>query len=178
MRLINQQIASPSFTDAGKLVAPFYTNTGMARSRFEAALNKLKTLSQADTGKVAAIGYCFGGAIVVSMAKMGEDLKGVVSFHGNLTTVPPQPGIKADVLVCHGAEDQFVLMDEVNTFKHQMDSAGAHYDLKIYPGATHSFTNPNSTAMGEKFKLPIAYNPAADTASWNDMKNFFNKIFK
>ncbi|HSU28228.1 MAG TPA: dienelactone hydrolase family protein [Chitinophagaceae bacterium] len=164
--------------DAEKLAVPFYMKPDLAKARFDAALNKLKTVSQADTGKIAAIGYCFGGAVALSMAKMGEDLKGVVSFHGNLAVVPAQKGMKADVLVCHGAADQFVTMDEVNLFKHQMDSVGAHYDLKIYPGATHSFTNPNSTAMGEKFKMPIAYNGAADTASWNEMKSFFNRIFK
>jgi dienelactone hydrolase len=164
---------------AGKLATPFYMNPQMAKTRFEAALAKLKTYSQADGNKIAAIGYCFGGAQVLNMAKMGVDLKGVVSFHGNLTVVPTiKELLKAQVLVCHGAADPFVPQAEVDQFKKQMDSIGAKYTFKAYEGATHAFTNPNATAMGEKFKIPIKYDAAADTASWNDMKTFFNQVFK
>ncbi|MCX6317318.1 MAG: dienelactone hydrolase family protein [Bacteroidetes bacterium] len=165
--------------DAGKLAGPFYQNPAIAKPVFEAAMNKLKSYAQADGGKVAAIGYCFGGAQVLNMAKMGEDLKGVVSFHGNLTVVPAVKDLlKADVLVCHGAADPIVPQTEVDLFKHQMDSVGAKYTFKAYNGATHAFTNPDATANGEKFKLPIKYDAAADTASWNDMKVFFGNIFK
>ena len=82
------------------------------------------------------------------------------------------------MLVCHGADDQFVKADEVALFKKQMDSVGAVYTFKSYAGATHAFTNPNATQMGEKFKIPIAYNAAADSASWKDMNEFFGKIFE
>jgi dienelactone hydrolase len=151
----------------------------LAKSRFEAALAKIKTYSQADTAKIAAIGYCFGGAMVLNMARMGERLNGVISFHGNLAGLPADKNLlKAKVLVCHGADDQFVSADEVATFKKQMDSIGADYSFKQYAGATHAFTNPGATAMGLQFKIPIAYNAAADSASWNDMKDFFEKIFK
>jgi dienelactone hydrolase len=164
---------------AEKLAMPFYMNPQMAKPRFDAAWNKLKEFSQTDQSKSAAIGYCFGGAQVLNLARLGEDLKGVVSFHGNLTVTPPNKDLlKAQVLVCHGAEDQFVPQTEVVQFKSQMDSIGAAYSLKIYPGATHSFTNPQATEMGKKFNLPIAYNAAADSASWNDMREFFGRIFK
>ena len=164
---------------AGKLATPFYQDPSKAKPLFDAALAKLKTYAQTDPAMVAAIGYCFGGAQVLNLAKMGEDLKGVVSFHGNLTVVTPQKDLlKAAVLVCHGADDQFVPQTEVDLFKKQMDSVGASYTFKAYAGATHAFTNPNATAMGEKFNIPIKYNAAADTASWNDMKVFFNTIFK
>lgn len=164
---------------AGKLATPFYTNPQMAKTRFDAALAKLKTYSQADNNKVAAIGYCFGGAMVLNMAKLGDDLTGVVSFHGNLNVVPADKDLlKAQILVCHGAADPFVPQAEVDIFKKQMDSIGATYTFKAYPGAVHAFTNPNATAMGEKFKIPIKYDAAADSASWQDMKNFFNTIFK
>ncbi len=164
---------------AEKLAMPFYMEPGKAKPLFDAALARLKSYSQADGAKVAAIGYCFGGAQVLNMAKMGEDLKGVVSFHGNLNVVPPNKDLlKAQVLVCHGGDDSFVPQAEVDQFKKQMDSIGATYTLKVYPGATHSFTNPNATAVGEKFKIPVKYNAAADTASWNDMKVFFSTIFK
>jgi dienelactone hydrolase len=165
--------------DAGKLAGPFYQDPATAKPFFDAAMNKLKSYPQADAGKMGAIGYCFGGAQVINMAKMGEDLKGVVSFHGNLAVIPPvKDQLKADILVCHGAADPFVPQTEVDLFKKQMDSVGAKYTFKAYAGATHAFTNPDATANGEKFKLPIRYDAAADTASWNDMKSFFADIFK
>lgn len=164
---------------AGKLAGPFYGNPQSAKPIFDAALAKLKSYPQADQTKVAAIGYCFGGAQVLNMAKLGEDLKGVVSFHGNLNVVPANKDLlKAQVLVCHGADDSFVPQAEVDQFKKSMDSIGAKYSFKSYPGAVHAFTNPNATAMGEKFKMNIRYNAAADTASWNEMKQFFTSIFK
>jgi dienelactone hydrolase len=165
--------------EAGKLAGPFYQNPQLAKPIFDAALAKLKTYPQMDAGKVAAIGYCFGGAQVLNLARMGEDLKAVVSFHGNLTvTTPDKDLLKAKILVCHGNDDNFVPMSEVEQFKHQMDSIGASYRFKGYDGATHAFTNPSATENGKKFNLPIAYNAAADTASWNEMKDFFTTIFK
>ena len=164
---------------AKKFAMPFYTNPFMAKANFDAALAKLKTYPQADTNNIAAIGYCFGGAQVLNIARLGENLKGVVSFHGNLQGVPLKKDVlKAKVLVCHGEADQFVKPEEVAAFKRQMDSIGAVYTLKTYAGATHAFTNPASTATGEKFKMPIAYNAAADSASWKEMKGFFSDIFK
>ena len=161
------------------LAMPFYTNPQMAKTRFDAAFAKLKTYPQADAAKVGAIGYCFGGAQVLNMAKLGDDLKGVVSFHGNLNVVPANKDLlKAEILVCHGAADPMVLTAEVDLFKKQMDSIGAKYAVKSYEGALHAFTNPNATALGEKFKLGIKYDAAADTASWKDMKTFFDRIFK
>lgn len=165
--------------DAGKMATPFYQNPKMAKARFDAALNKLKTYSQADTNNIAAVGYCFGGGMVLNMARLGENLKGVVSFHGGLVGAPADKDLlKAKILVCHGADDQFVKPEEVAKFKKQMDSIGANYTFKQYPNAGHSFTNPRSTEVGEKFKIPVRYNAAADSASWNDMKDFFGRVLK
>ena len=165
--------------EAGKLAGPFYAPGSPAQSRFDAALAKIKTYPGADTNKIAAIGYCFGGALVLNMARLGEPLKGVVSFHGNLAGVPLKKELlKADVLVCHGDSDKFVLPAEVATFKKQMDSIGATYTFKHYANATHAFTNPMADEKAKKYKMPVAYNPAADTASFNEMKLFLNKIFK
>ena len=125
------------------------------------------------------MGYCFGGGMVLNVARMGEDLKGIVSFHGNLIGTPADKNLlKAKILILHGADDKFVPQTEVDAFKKQMDSIGVSYGYTSYPGATHAFTNPDATAMGEKFKLPIAYNAAADTASWKEMKTFFSGVFK
>ncbi len=164
---------------AQNLAMPFYNHPDMAKKHFDMALEELKKNPNVDQTKMAAMGYCFGGAVVLGVARLGEDLKGVVSFHGNLNVVPPVKDLlKAEVLVCHGTADSFVLKPEVDLFVKQMDSIGAKYSLKTYPGATHAFTNPDATATGEKFKMPIAYNAAADTASWNDMKDFFIRIFR
>lgn len=165
--------------DAGKLATPFYTSATLGKARFDAAMKKIKIYKFADTNRIAAIGYCFGGAMVLNIARAGEPLKGVVSFHGNLVgNTLDKNVLKADVLVCHGDDDKFVLPTEVATFKKQMDSVGANYTFKNYAGATHAFTNPAATEKGKKYNLPIAYNAAADTASFNEMKIFFEKIFK
>jgi dienelactone hydrolase len=165
--------------DAMKLAGPFYGNPQMAKTRFDAALAKIKTYPQAGD-KIAAIGYCFGGGMVLTVAKLGDDLAGVVSFHGNLNVVPANKDLlKAKILVCHGADDTYVTPAEVDQFKKQMDSIGASYTFKSYPGAVHAFTNPNATAMHQKFPdLNVMYNAAADSASWKDMKEFFGTIFK
>ena len=164
---------------AGKLSGSFYKNPIMAKARFDAALAKIKTYAVADTNNIAAIGYCFGGAMVLNFARQGENLKGVVSFHGNLLGVPlDQNVLKANVLVCHGEDDKFVKPEEVAEFKKEMDEIGASYTFKSYAGATHAFSNPNATEKGKKYHMPIAYNAAADTASFNEMKLFFNTIFK
>ncbi|MBP7558714.1 MAG: dienelactone hydrolase family protein [Chitinophagaceae bacterium] len=164
---------------AGKYAIPFYKDPIMMQTRFDAALAKLKSYAQTDSTRIAAIGYCFGGAQVLNLARLGENLKGVVSFHGNLLGVPLDASkLKADILVCHGNADPFVPNTEVEKFKKEMDASGKSYTFKGYDGATHAFTNPNATAMGEKFKMPIKYDAAADTASWNEMKVFLEKVFK
>lgn len=164
--------------EANVLATPFYGDPQLAMSRFTAGYNKLKEYAQVDTSNVAAIGYCFGGSIVLNVAKLGAPLNGVVSFHGGLAGVPPSDKLKAKVLVCHGEDDQFVSPAEVAQFKKSMDSVKADYIFKAYPGATHAFSNPQATEWGKKFNIPIAYNAAADSASWKEMKDFFAKIFK
>ena len=164
---------------AGKLSEPFYKDPAMAKAHFDAALNKLKTYKEVDTANIGAIGYCFGGGVLLNIARLGEPLKGLVSFHGSLLGTPAYKNLlTAKILVLHGDDDKFVPATEVAAFKKQMDSIGAAYTFKSYPGATHAFTNPDATAMGQKFKIPIAYNAAADTASWNEMKVFFTGLFK
>jgi dienelactone hydrolase len=161
---------------AQALATPFYNNPSLAKTRLDAAINFLKTYPQTDTSKIAAIGYCFGGFAVLNAAKLGADLKGVVTFHGGLGGVKPPKNLKTKFLICHGANDQFE-NPHVAQFKKEMDSAGVEYTFKLYPNATHAFSNPDATAVGKKFNMPIAYNAAADSASWNDMKEFLKKLF-
>ena len=166
-------------TDAQNMSMPFYQDPQMGYKRLMAAAAKIKSDPHADTSKMAAIGYCFGGGMVLNAARLGADFDGVVSFHGSLVGAPAKKGlIKADILVCHGDADPFVPAKDVQAFKKSMDSVGAHYTFKAYPGALHAFTNPGATELGKKFNLPIAYNAAADSASWNDMKEFFGKVLR
>jgi dienelactone hydrolase len=164
---------------AQALATPFYMQPDMAKKHFDAALEEFKKNPNVDQSKIAGIGYCFGGGILLNLVRMGEPLNGVVSFHGSLVGTPADKNLtKAEILVCHGEADSFVPKEQVDKFKKQMDSIGKSYTFKSYPGATHAFTNPEATETGKKFKMPIEYNAAADTASWNDMKEFFGRIFK
>lgn len=164
---------------AQEMATPFYKDPQLAKTRLDAALRKLKSYKETDPAKVAAIGYCFGGSVVLNSAKLGADLLGVVSFHGGLTGVPANKNLlKAKILVCHGAADKFVPQTDVAAFKHALDSIGANYTFKAYADATHAFTNPDATKTGKQFDMPIAYNEAADKASWIDMQNFLKGIFK
>lgn len=164
---------------AQKLSMPFYNDPSLAKKHFDAALENFKNNPEVDTTKLAVMGYCFGGGVALGVARMGENLKGAVSFHGNLNVVPLNKDLlKADILVCTGGADPFVPQSEVDLFKKQMDSIGAKYTLKIYDSATHAFTNPAATELGRKFNLPIAYNAKADSASWMEMQSFFKRIFQ
>jgi dienelactone hydrolase len=166
-------------TEAQDLTTPFYKDPTLAKARMDAALNKIKEYKQTDSENIAVIGYCFGGYVALNYAKLGADLKGVVSFHGGLGGVPVEKTLlKAKVLVCHGASDKFVSQKDVGSLKQKLDSIGADNTFKIYANATHAFTNPDATATGKKFNMPIEYNADADRDSWNDMKMFFVRIFK
>lgn len=164
-------------TTAQQLATPYYKDPSLCKTRLDPAIELLKTYPQTDASKIGAIGYCFGGFVVLNAAKLGADLKGVVSFHGGLSGAKPAKGMmKAKALVCHGADDPFE-NPHVEEFKKEMEEAGADYTFIVYPGATHAFSNPNATAKGEKFNMPIKYNEAADKASWEEMKEFFKKLF-
>ncbi len=166
--------------DAGKFASDVMQHMDTARARFNAGLKLIKEEPETDTTNIAAIGYCFGGGIVLRMALNGDDLDGVVSFHGDLPAQPVKnpDDVKAKILVCNGAADPFNPREKVDTFKKEMDNAGVDYKLVNYPGAVHSFTNPAADSIGKKFKLPLAYNKEADEKSWAAMQDFFHQIFK
>ncbi len=164
--------------EAMAFTKPYYTHPAITASRIEAVIAKAKTFPQADSSRVATIGYCFGGFVVLNAAKLGAPVQGTVTFHGDLSGVAPQKGaIKGEILICQGADDSFVPQIARTAFKKSMDSVGARYTFISYPAAKHAFSNPEATALGKKFNLPIAYNAAADSASWNDMKTFFKTVF-
>lgn len=166
--------------DAKKFSSELMGKFDVAKARFETAMDFIKKQPTVDPGRIAAIGYCFGGGVVLNMARQGADLKGVVSFHGSLAPVKPAaPGeVKAKILVLNGADDKFVPKEQIEAMKNEMANANVDYKFINYPGAIHSYTNPDSTAYGKKFKLPLGYNAAADKKSWQDMKDFLIMIFK
>jgi dienelactone hydrolase len=166
--------------DAAKFSSEVMKNFGTAKARFDAAMEFLKKQSVVDPERIAAIGYCFGGGVVLNMARQGADLKGVVSFHGSLAAVAPaKPGaIKAKLLVFQGTDDKFAPPAQVKAFKDEMKKAGADLKFVYFPGVSHSFTNPEADEYAKKFNLPLAYNARADKKSWEEMKKFLTVIFK
>jgi len=165
--------------DAGKFSGEIRKNMDLGRRRFETARKLLAGYRLTDPTRIGAIGYCFGGGVVLQMARDGSDLAGVASFHGGLATDSPakKGAVKAKVLVATGADDRFVPPDQVEAFRKEMSDAGADFRVISYPGAVHSFTNPDADANGKRFNLPLAYNAEADRKSWDEMKGFFSKIF-
>lgn len=161
--------------EAGQWSSAVGSNREAGMQRFMAAYDRLAKHPLVDRGRLAAIGYCFGGAVVLTAAGQGADLAGVVSFHGSLPADAIEKGkVRARVLVCHGSQDQFVTADQVEAFEKRLDAAGADWQLVTYGGAAHSFTNPNAGKMGLE---QLAYDPAADRRSWHDMLDFFAEIF-
>lgn len=164
--------------EAEKLASPFYQIPVNSKMVFDGAKAQILKYPNADYKKIAVIGYCFGGAQALNMARQESDLKGAVSFHGNLMTGVKPKNNKVKIMVANGANDTFVSPEEISAFKKEMDSAKISYTFIDYPNALHSFTNPAATEVGKKFGMKIAYNREADEKSWNDMKKFLQEIFK
>lgn len=166
--------------DANKFMSEVFANMEAGSKRFVAARELLESHQSSNPEKTAAIGYCFGGNIVLQMARAGMDLDGVASFHGNLSTQSPaQPGmVKAPMLVLHGADDPFVPAEQVDAFKAEMEAAGADMTFIAYPGAVHAFTNPGADELGKANNMPLAYNEEADKQSWAELEKFLDKVFE
>jgi dienelactone hydrolase len=167
----------PQPPEAGKEAGKYRADRKLFRERLLAALEQLRATPQADPAQIVAIGYCFGGTAVMELARTGAMVKGVVSFHGGLDSPTPADGknIKGKVLALHGADDPFVPAANLAAWEKEMKDAGIDYKLVSYPGAVHSFT---MKAAGYDNGAGAAYNEAADKASWEEMRLFFDRIFK
>ena len=166
--------------DAGTLSGAVRKNPAVMQSRFNAARDTLSKHASVDPKRMGAIGFCFGGSVVLDMARVGTDLAGVAAFHAGLDAAGPyaQAGkVKAKVLVLNGADDPFINADSVVAFKEEMKSAGVDYRYLSYPGAVHAFTNPEATRKGKQFNLPLAYDAVADKQSKAEMTKFFAALF-
>jgi dienelactone hydrolase len=166
--------------DAGALMGEANKNLDVSEKRFAAARALLAKQPGVDAKRIAAIGYCFGGGMVLQMARRGVDLAGVVSFHGGLATQTPAKAgaVKAKVLVLNGAADPLVKAEHIAAFKKEMQDAKAKFTFIDYPGAVHAFTNPAATEAGKKFNMPIAYDADADKKSWSEMQGFLKTVLK
>jgi len=163
--------------EAGQLARIYWSDRKLLRARAKAGLDLLTQNPFTDPKRVAAIGYCFGGTTVLELARSGADIAGVVSFHGGLDTPDPDDAknIKTKILVLTGADDPNVPISQVNAFVEEMRKGGADWQLVMYGGAVHSFTNP---AAGNDPSRGAAYNEKADRRSWQALKDFFAEIFK
>lgn len=166
--------------DAGKFAGEVRKNMDVAVKRFQAAFDLLASQPGVDRARIAAIGYCFGGSMVLEMAGRGLPLAAVASFHGSLggVSAPAKDAVKAKILVANGADDRFIKPEQIATFKANMDAAGADYVFINYPGALHGFSNPAATENGEKFNIPLAYNAEVDAKSWAEMQALFGRSLK
>lgn len=163
--------------DAGALATSVMQDPKVMEARFNAARTQLAGHSSADPRRIGAVGYCFGGAVVLNMARAGADLAAVAGFHASLglNTPAPAPGsVKAKILVLNGAADPFVKREEYEAFKRDLDAAKAEYQVIEYPGAVHAFTNPEATELGQKFNLPLRYDAQVDREAKAEALKFFN----
>lgn len=166
--------------DAGAMAGEVRASMERMRDRFTAAASVLRDHALVDGDRIAAIGYCFGGSVVLEMARQGADLAGVASFHGALDTEQPARAgeVGAEVLVLHGAADVFVPAEQVEAFRAEMDAAGVDYEIIEYEGAMHGFTNPAADEAGERFDLPLAYDGTANRESWTALMAFLERTLE
>jgi dienelactone hydrolase len=161
---------------AGQLAGKVKGDIDLLRARANAALDQLKSAPGVDPKQIAAIGYCFGGTVALELARSGADLAGVVSFHGGLDTPRPDDAknIKGKILVCSGGDDAFVSPQQIAVFEDEMRKGNVDWQVIVYGGAHHAFTNPDA----DRHHIPnIGYNAAADHRSWAAMQDFFDEIF-
>jgi dienelactone hydrolase len=172
---VNAQPKSPQ--EAGALAGALKQNPTLLRARAWAALETAKRQTGADTSRVVAIGYCFGGMVALELARSGAPLRGTASIHGNLKTATPDDArnIHGPVLVLRGSDDPYVSMDEVNGFRDEMKKGGVDWQMMEFGGAVHAFTNPGA---GNDPTKGVAYNPIATVRAYGVLRNFFEETLR
>jgi dienelactone hydrolase len=171
--IFGKGVRGTTMEECAKISEPFYKDRTVTRTRARAGLEQLRNHPRVDTGKVAAIGYCFGGMVALDIAREQMPVNCVVSFHGQFMTPAPAKKITARILALHGAVDPVVPPAEVAAFEKEMEEAGADWQLVAYGGAKHTFTNFN---LPTNLPGPAAYNEKADKRSWVAMQDFFKEV--
>jgi len=163
--------------DAAEQAGKYRNDRELMRKRAAAGLEELRKMGVCDTDNIAVIGYCFGGGVALELARSGADVKGTVSFHGNLDTPNPDDAknIKGKILVQHGGADPRVPQKQVLAFWDEMEKADVNWQMKVYGNAVHAFTQKSA---GNDPSRGAAYNQQADRRSWQSMQNFFDEIFR
>jgi dienelactone hydrolase len=160
-----------------QIIKELRNNPVRIRARANGGLQVLRVRPEIDSSRIAAIGYCFGGTMALELARGGSDILGVVGFHSGLATVAPQDArsIKGKVLVCIGADDPSIPADQRIAFEKEMRDGGVDWQMHIYGGVVHSFTNPTAHELG---RPDLArYDAKAAARSWAEMRSFFEEIF-
>jgi dienelactone hydrolase len=159
------------------LIGPLRTDVSRTRARALAGFNALKQRAEVDLDKIAAIGFCFGGTMALELARSGANVAAVVGFHSGLATVAPQDArnIKGKVLVCIGADDPGIPLEQRKAFEEEMRAGKVDWQMNVYGGVVHSFTNPDADKAG----LPeqLRYDAKADARSWREMRALFDEVF-
>jgi dienelactone hydrolase len=163
--------------EASGLAKAFYDDPALMVARARAGLDALRAQPDVDAARIAAIGFCFGGSVCLELARAGEALAGVVSFHGGLKTQAPAAAgsVKAKVLVLHGGADPWVPPADVALFMDEMNAARATWRMEVYGGAVHAFTNP---AAGSDPAKGAAYDADADRRSAAAQTAFFQEVLR
>lgn len=153
--------------EAGKLASQVMNDWPSARAKLEAAMARLAEHSAVDAERIAAIGYCFGGGVVLNMALAGMPIEAAISFHGSPTQATATPQAFEGIVEIHnGAEDPLVAEDALQSMVQTLAAQGADIRVVNYPGATHGFSNPSADSVAAQYSLPLGYDAAADAASW------------
>lgn len=174
MDMYGKGVRGSSVEENQALIAPFLADRTLLQSRMNAAVEVLRAQEEVDASRIAAIGFCFGGLCVLDLARSGADVRGVVSLHGLFNAPEPPPGkpIKAKVLALHGHEDPMVPVPAVNALEDEMTAAGVDWQIHVYGGTKHAFTNPDANNPD----LGTVYNAVAARRAWATTADFLAEV--
>ena len=163
---------------AGENMMKLVNNPDLLAERTQLAIDALVAQAESDGERLAAIGFCFGGRVVLEAARNGAPLKAVASFHGNLTPskLAEKGAIKGELLIEHGELDTLVTMEDVEAFRAEMEAAEARFHIDVFPNAKHGFTNPQATHNGERNGVDLGYQQEAAEQSWQNMLDLFKRV--
>lgn len=166
-------------TQANEWMTQTFQDPDTLVTRASAGLETLAAQTEVNSDKLAAIGFCYGGKVVLDLARSGAPLKAVVTFHGNLTPkAPAQPGqVQAELLVLHGELDSMVTLDDVASFKQEMQAAGVEHEVIVFEGAKHGFSNPLADERAKANGVDLGYNAAAEQQGLAAMYALLQRIF-